>query len=122
MSSYTFRLPFPPSVNTCWRKNATSTYLTQRGKQFREEAIADIKSQLGNLDAIEGRVAVSLELTMPTAAKRDIDNHAKAPLDAIQHAGLLLDDEQIDQLVITRLHVEPPGCCDVTVTELEPTG
>lgn len=119
MSSYSFRLPFPLSVNTCWRKGPKGTYLTKRGREFRKQAIADLSEQLGDFDTITGRVAVSLQLTAPTRRKYDVDNYAKAPLDALEHAGLLANDEQIDQLIITRLHVEPPGCCDVTVTELE---
>jgi Holliday junction resolvase RusA-like endonuclease len=39
-------------------------------------------------------------------------------LDALQHAGAFADDEQIDELRVKRLHVEPPGACDVTIVEL----
>ena len=49
---------------------------------------------------------------------RDIGNHEKAVSDAIEHAGLIDNDSQIDEIRLTRMHVEPPGCCDVTVTEL----
>ena len=117
--SYSVRLPWPPSVNTCWRKGGNVTYLSQRGRVFREEAIADIREQLGEFETITGRVMVSLELTPPNEVKRDLDNHAKAPIDALMHAGLIADDEQIDSLRLLRLPVCTPGCVDVVVREID---
>ncbi|EGM8635893.1 RusA family crossover junction endodeoxyribonuclease, partial [Escherichia coli] len=34
--------------------------------------------------------------------RRDLDNILKAPLDALTHAGLLMDDEQFDEINIVR--------------------
>lgn len=116
MESYSFRLPWPPSVNNYWRQGPRGTYLTKQGRDFREEAIKDIKRQLGSFEPIRGRVAIGIELVAPDRRKRDIDNHNKAPIDAIMHSGLIEDDEQMDQLITTRKHVESPGCCDVVLT------
>lgn len=114
----TFRLPWPPSVNGAWGHRNSRKYHTPRGRQFREESADDIRRQLGDTPPIMGRVAVLLELTAPDKRKRDIDNHAKAVLDAIEAAGVLANDEQVDELRIVRRGVEPPGCCDVVITEL----
>lgn len=69
---------------------------------------------------LKGRLAVHIELIAPTRRKFDIDNRIKSALDALMHAGVFIDDEQIDELRVKRLHVEAPGACDVTVTELTP--
>jgi crossover junction endodeoxyribonuclease RusA len=118
-TTITYRLPWPPSVNTYWRRGNNVTYLTKKARQFREEVIdsVDISERVvPNFN----RLGVHLELTLPDRRKRDIDNHIKAVLDSLQHAGVFEDDEQIDDLRVTRLHVEPPGACDVTIVELSP--
>jgi len=96
------------------------TYLTKKAKEFRAEVCDWIQqhSEFVNCGILHGRLMVSIELTMPDKRKRDIDNHIKAILDALQHSGVFKDDEQIDLLRVRRLHVEPPGCCDVVITEL----
>jgi crossover junction endodeoxyribonuclease RusA len=60
---------------------------------------------------------VLVELIMPDNRRRDIDNYQKAALDALAHAGVYQDDCQIDELIVRRLHVEPPGAIDLTITE-----
>lgn len=119
MSSYAFRLPFPPSLNHAWKQGPRGTYLSASGREYRAEVAGALRDQLGAFSPLSCRVGLSLELTMPNRIRRDIGNHEKAVSDALVEAGFLVDDEQIDQLIITRLHVEPPGCCDVVVTELE---
>lgn len=116
----TYRLPWPPSINTYWRRGPKVTYLTAKAREFRAEARSAILCEDDYVPNLEGRLAVHLELTPPDKRDRDIDNHIKAVLDALQHAGVFLDDEQVDELRVTRLHVESPGCCDVTITELGP--
>lgn len=120
MASYSYRLPWPPSVNCYIRRGNNRSYMTKAGKQFRENVFADVvKAHDGDIWPLEGRLAVSIELTAPDRRERDIDNHIKATLDALQHAGSFVKDSQIDELVVKRLHVEPPGCCDVTIQEIE---
>ena len=114
MTTYCYRLPWPPSVNTYWRRGPNVTYLTKRAREFRQEVAAMIFP----LPPLSGRLAVFVELTLPDKRKRDIDNHIKAVLDALEHAGAFLNDEQIDELRVKRLHVEPPGACDITISEL----
>jgi crossover junction endodeoxyribonuclease RusA len=104
-------------MNTYWRRGNNVTYLTKKARQFRNDVLEAMRQETV-YDTIRGRLAVHLELTLPDKRKRDIDNHIKAAVDALKHAGVFEDDEQIDDLRVTRLHVEPPGCCDVTITEL----
>lgn len=43
---------------------------------------------------------------MPDAKRRDLDNLLKAPLDAMQHAGIYLDDSQIRRLLIEHAGID----------------
>lgn len=116
-NSYAIRLPWPPSINHYWRTrvngNRAMQYISAEGKRFRSEVAATAEPR-----RMAGRLSVSVELTMPDRRRRDIDNVLKCVLDALEHAEVFLNDSQIDRLHVFRLHVEPPGCADVTVTEL----
>lgn len=118
MATYTYRLPWPPSVNCYIRRGGNRSYMTKRGKEFRAEVVAWITANVVG-PTLSGRLFVGIELTPPDHRKRDIDNHVKPVLDALQHANVFQDDEQIDLLRVCRLHVEPPGACDVTIYEME---
>lgn len=116
-TSYSYRLPWPPSVNCYIRRGNNRSYMTKRGKEFRSNVCHTIlnSEMIGQL---KGRIAVHIELIPPDKRKRDCDNHIKAVLDALEHAGVYENDSQIDEIRVNRLHVEPPGCCDVTICEL----
>ena len=66
---------------------------------------------------LAGRLEVRVLLHPPTRAMRDIDNSIKALLDAMQDAGVYLNDSQIDLLVIERGAVQRPGMAIVEVVE-----
>lgn len=119
MRSYSYRLPWPPSVNNYIRRAANRSYMTKQGKAFRGEVCDTILGE-ETLGTLTGRLAVFIELIPPDRRKRDIDNHVKAVLDAMIAAGVMNDDSQVDELQVKRLHVEAPGACDVTITEIEP--
>ncbi|WP_435781508.1 RusA family crossover junction endodeoxyribonuclease, partial [Escherichia coli] len=64
------------------------------GAQERELSLAELSWW-----AVRNQVADAL----PEAVlRRDLDNILKAPLDALTHAGLLMDDEQFDEINIVR--------------------
>lgn len=118
-----YRLPWPPSVNCYIRRGNNRSYMTKKGKEFRDEVINEVAERDSSVwktprVALSGRLAIHIELTAPDKRKRDIDNHVKAVLDALEHAGAYVNDSQIDELRVKRLHVESPGACDVTITEL----
>ncbi len=125
MASFCYRLPWPPSVNSYWRTGVSTkhgvpmTYLSPKAKEFRSEVVRCIAEQDGDTpDTLFGRLAVHIELVAPTRRKFDVDNFCKSTIDALMHAGIFADDEQIDKLIVERKHVEAPGCADVTITEL----
>ncbi|PZZ48027.1 hypothetical protein DIV28_23285 [Escherichia coli] len=57
----------------------------------------------------------------PTVDKRrrDLDNILKAPLDVLTHAGLLIDDEQFDEINIVRGQLVPGGRLGVKIYKIE---
>lgn len=121
MTGYRYKLTFPPSINHYWRsfvprgRTRAITIISQTGREYRD-AVCDL---IHSAPMLTGRLAVCVELTPPNRMRRDIDNFCKVALDCLTHAGVWKDDEQIDELIVRRLAVEPPGCCDVTIVELE---
>jgi len=54
----------------------------------------------------------------PDRRRRDLDNIAKPVLDALEHAGVYLDDSQIDLLLTQRREIVRGGKLNVRVNEL----
>lgn len=64
-----------------------------------------------------GRLAILVEAYPPDRRRRDLDNLFKALLDAMQYAGVYLDDSQADRLTIARRDTVAPGRVEVVVEE-----
>ena len=60
-----------------------------------------------------------LDAAPPDKRRRDLDNILKALLDSLVHAGVLIDDEIIDELHIIRLPPAAPGTVFITITPRE---
>lgn len=96
-----YNLPWPPSINHYWRRaKQGGMMISAEGKRYRADALAAVWSQGRKRHA--GRLAVVIFVQPPNRIRRDIDNLLKAPLDALTHAGVWDDDEQIDDLRIVR--------------------
>jgi len=122
-------LPWPPSVNGYWRtapirgrggKTVIRTMISKQGRKYRRlvafEVVSQRAAKLG-----ERRLAVDVVAYPPDRQRRDIDNISKSLLDAMEHAGVYADDEQIDRLVIERGEVSKPGSVAVTIRPMEST-
>lgn len=107
-------LPYPPTVNTYWRKFNNRMVISAKGRQYRK----DVMELLEGCRTLHGRLKVTIIATMPDRRKRDLDNILKSLLDAMDHAGVFDDDEQIDQLHVFRSVVEKPGNVAVSIEEL----
>ncbi len=106
-----FELPFPPTVNTYWRRVGDKTVLSKKGKAYKHKVEAAILEQ--SPFVMSGRpgdanIAIELVACAPCKRKRDLDNLLKAPLDALTHAGVMDDDSQIQSLTITRGSIVRP--------------
>lgn len=116
------RLPWAPSVNSIWRNvvigKSARTLLSRDGRAYFERAAAEVLVQRKGR-RIAGRAQVELVLHAPTRAQIDIDNRAKAVLDACTKGGLWDDDSQVDVLIVRRGAVLKGGAVVVRATEIE---
>lgn len=115
---------YPPTVNTYWghrvikgKKSFVSTYVTAKGKKFKENVKEVVDSQ-APLGRITDRAEMIVVLNPPDRRKRDIDNNMKGTLDALKDVGLLEDDELIDTLIIRREDVIKGGRTTILLREI----
>jgi len=93
-------LPFPPTVNSIWRKSRSGMYRHVKYLTWLEEAHRAVEGTLP-MDVTFDPVHVELRLYGRSRAKWDIDNRAKVILDFLQ-GRFLFDDAQVDKLTIRR--------------------
>lgn len=133
-------LPWAPSVGMYWRPFAIPTgarcpacgqpsgrsrpvmTLTKDARMYRSDVASAIRKQLGGarIQPYRTPVQVDLELRAPDRRRRDVDNFCKGVLDALTHAGIWVDDSQIDQLNIRRGRVLRGGLVVVLIAPLDP--
>ncbi|OOR88002.1 hypothetical protein B0181_09235 [Moraxella caviae] len=106
-------LPFPPSVNTYWRKYGNRIVLSKQAKEFKAAVMSRRAGKFG-----DKRLGVSITLHAPTKRKYDLDNRLKALFDALQTAGVFDDDEQIDFINVQRGEIKKGGACVVKIWEV----
>lgn len=94
-------LPYPPSVNTYWRRGRYATYLSPAGRLYKT-AVAEIVSESGTPKLGDARLKVTLIVRPRSKRIFDIDNLAKSVLDSLCEAGVYDDDSQVDDLHIMR--------------------
>lgn len=110
-------LPWPPSINHYWRNVAGKTLISADGRAYRKAVADQVLIQRG-AKQYPGRIAVHIAAYMPDKRRRDVDNLLKSVLDSMTHAGVWMDDSQIDVLSINRMP-EIGGMLKVTVQELD---
>jgi crossover junction endodeoxyribonuclease RusA len=107
-------LPLPPSVNNYWRKSPKGMYITAAGKTFRQR-VAEIVAEHNAIKFGSSRLFMAVKLSMRDRRAADLDNRLKALNDALEHAGVFDDDEQIDELFVTRGPIVKGGQCTVMI-------
>ncbi len=120
MPDYEFALPWPPSVNHVWRRVGSKTLLSAEGRKYREAVWKHCLVVRIAGKRLEGRLSVKILVNPPDRRRRDIDNLAKVPLDALTHAAVWIDDSQIDELYIRRDEIKKGGFITIQITELQP--
>lgn len=112
-------LPWPPSVNRIWRNTVVGgkprTLLSKEGRNYRAMVTQLVLAQRANRQ-LGGRLRVDVVAEAPDRRKRDLDNLGKACFDALTHAGVWLDDSQIDRLLIERGPICKPGRLLVSIS------
>ena len=111
-----FELPYPPSINHYWRRVGPRTLISREGRRFRERVVAALASH--NRQPVVGPLAVEVDVHPPDNRRRDIDNIAKALLDALQHGGAYADDGQIVRLTIEKRQSVENGTTIVRIRNL----
>lgn len=123
----TLELPWPPSVNHYWGNRIVkpkgkpafiNTFIGAKGKEFRESVGKAIEAKYGKLEPVSDRLKVRIDVHPPDRRARDLSNVPKAVEDALTHAGVWVDDEQIDHLEVIRGPVQAPGKVVVTIERL----
>lgn len=115
---YTLTVPFPPSINHYWYHVKNKHFITKKGQLYRQSVIAQILHQK-LCKRLSQRLAVEIQVYPPDRRKRDLDNLMKAPIDALCHGGLIIDDAQIDVLHIERKEIVKGGKMIINIWQIE---
>lgn len=109
-------LPMPPTINHAYgMRRGGGRFIKPAGVKFRQE-VADIVAEAGHR-TLEGRVSLFAVIHPADKRRQDLDNRCKALQDALTHAGVWLDDNQIDELHLVRGAVLKGGLVKVVITE-----
>ena len=109
-------LPLPPTINHYYgNRPRGGRYIKPAGVAFRK-AVAEIVAAAGHR-TIEGRVSLFAAIYPANRIRQDLDNRSKALQDALTHAGVWLDDSQIDELTLVRRNVIKGGRVEIVITE-----
>lgn len=118
-------LPFPPSVNTYWRAPNKGSLkgrhmVSASGRKYQSEACAAVIEQLRRLPKPStAPAAVEIILYPPDKRIRDLDNYNKALFDALTHAGVWEDDNQVKRMLVEWGPVFPKGKVEITIAKFE---
>tara|TARA_R100000655_G_scaffold34275_1_gene66890 strand:+ start:977 stop:1420 length:444 start_codon:yes stop_codon:yes gene_type:complete len=123
-------LPFPPSGNTYYRSvrmgKSCRVLLSKAGREYKtnvKEVVDDYiaKTEFDEVPfPYEGRLMLHIRLHAPTRRMYDLDNRLKAVCDALEYAGIYIDDNQIDSITVRRGEVmKNNGRATVQIIELD---
>lgn len=100
-------LPFPPSTNNAYATFQGRRILSTKGREYHVRVAERVI--LAGSPRIEGRLAVWLHIHPPDRRARDIANFEKLCIDGLAKAGVFDNDNQIDDLRLSRLDIVPGG-------------
>lgn len=115
-----FTFPLPPTINHAYGvRRGGGRFIKSAGIAFRA-TVAEIVAAAGH-PMLTGRLALFVAIHPATRARQDLDNRSKALQDALTHAGVWEDDNQVDDLHMVRREIVKGGLVKVVITELEAT-
>ena len=113
-------LPWPPSINHYWRHVGRRVLISREGRTFRRNVCALLGGGGPRKPPADGRIALCMDAFPPDRRRRDLDNIAKPVLDALEHAGIYLDDGQIDLLLTRRRQTIKGGNLRIEMYDFPP--
>lgn len=118
-----FEVPYPPTVNTYWRhvivNGRVRVLISKRGREYRRQVYrALLAAGVYKERTLMAPLVVTVSYLPPDRKKRDLDNLAKALLDALTHCGVYADDSQVRELNQKFGPVTPGGRAEVEVKEI----
>jgi len=114
---YSLILPLGPTINHYYLRNRNGgVRVSDSGQAFRKEVWVAVKQ--AKVPKLKGRVCLIVRVFPRDRRLTDISNRIKALEDALVHAGAMEDDEQIDDIQITRGSIVPGGRIEVMIGEI----
>lgn len=118
-----FRLAWPPSVNTYWRSPnsgplAGRVLISRAGREYRRQVEIDVLRQRVPRHALIGKMSITVMACPPDRRLRDLSNLWKGLEDSLQHAGVIRDDGDFDDMRIWRGPIVTGGLVHVDIAEL----
>lgn len=112
-----FELPYPPSINHYYIHTARGVKIGDKGHKYRNDAVYLLHKFKGACK--DKKIAVTINVFPPDKRKRDLDNILKCLLDAMEHANVYENDNNIDMLTVIRRQSVPNGCVQVWIGECD---
>lgn len=113
----TITLPLPPTINHYYVRSSRTIFLNKKANEFRKEVFI-LSRNFSNYFSINERLLIDVIFHPPNKRKFDIDNRLKGLLDALQHARIFPDDEQIDKIIVTRGDIMKNGASLITIKKI----
>ncbi len=110
----------PPSVNSMYRHSKYGTYMTAKGRDFKEYVQSHLNNLLlqGTIKSFgDARLKVEYEFNFKGKRKRDTDNYIKSVQDCLEEI-LFDNDEQIDELIAKRSYHNSHDHIIISITKL----
>lgn len=112
----TLTLPWPPTGNMYWRHPnrgplAGRHLISAEGRAYRKAVMRAVVA----IQPFRERLHVAIHAYPPDRRRRDLSNLPKGLEDALTHAGVWVDDEQIDHLELIRHAVVKGGRVEVVI-------
>jgi len=110
-------LPYPPLNNVYYRHVGHRVLLSQEGRRYRQLVAQIVQAEWPR--HVRRPFNTFLDVTMilhPPSNRHnpDADAFEKAPMDALQHAGVYLNDKLVKDIHGLKRHPRPPfGCLEV---------
>ena len=117
MRVYELLLPQAPTVNHYYGVSGKRRDIKPEGEAFRLQVQLAVRA--AKIPKLLGRVFLHMRVHPKDRRTRDIDNLAKATLDALQHAQVYENDSQVDDLHIVRGGVVQGGRMEVLIGEID---